>query len=87
MLHTHSRKEAESLREGLAQHLPCAFYHGDLTAESRRKAPRSDPDRMHMECRSFRKAACLERSYNIASLFTSYHVQYIHHIMFSVCPP
>eukprot|EP00434_Breviolum_minutum_P029108 symbB.v1.2.025747.t1/scaffold2519.1/size77074/4 len=32
-----TRKEAESLREGLAQHLPCAFYHGDLTAESRRK--------------------------------------------------
>lgn len=38
IFHCH-RKEAEILREGLAQHLPCAFYHGDLTAESRRKAP------------------------------------------------
>eukprot|EP00435_Cladocopium_sp_Y103_P033024 s1915_g8.t1 len=31
------RKEAECLREGLSQHVPCAFYHGDLTAEARQK--------------------------------------------------
>lgn len=32
-----TRKEAECLREGLSQHVPCAFYHGDLTAEARQK--------------------------------------------------
>lgn len=38
------RKEAETLREGLAERdVPCAFYHGDLTAEARQKAPRLKP--------------------------------------------
>ena len=26
--HLSYRKEAECLREGLSQHVPCAFYHG-----------------------------------------------------------
>ena len=49
-----SRKEAESLREGLSQHVPCAFYHGDLTAEARQKAggmswKRTTPTKMSKE--------------------------------------
>eukprot|EP00913_Durusdinium_trenchii_P020128 g18916.t1 len=32
-----TRKEAESLREGLSEHVRCAFYHGDLSADLRQK--------------------------------------------------
>lgn len=51
--HLSYRKEAECLREGLSQHVPCAFYHGDLTAEARQKAGgcrgkrRTTPTKIH----------------------------------------
>ena len=32
-----TRKEAESLRESLSKFVACAFYHGDLAPETRRK--------------------------------------------------
>ena len=33
-----TKKEAESLRESLSKFVACAFYHGDLAPETRRKA-------------------------------------------------